>query len=111
LQGKWVDDRFSTDLNDEVAPAYTVVDFDASYRFKLSGDQSLQVQFNVMNVLDEDYFGTISSGLGTNPPCVNESTGATAQCVNPAGQPQSGGVGFFSIGSPRTILLSVKYGF
>jgi iron complex outermembrane receptor protein len=111
LQGKWVDDRFSTDLNDEVAPAYTVVDFDASYRFNLSGDQSLQVQFNVMNVLDEDYFGTISSGLGTNPSCVNESTGATAQCVNPAGQPQSGGVGFFSIGSPRTILLSVKYGF
>jgi hypothetical protein len=33
------------------------------------------------------------------------------QCVNPAGVPQSGGVGFFSIGSPRTVLASVKYNF
>jgi iron complex outermembrane recepter protein len=111
LQGKWVDERFSTDLNDEVTPAYTVVDFDASYSFNMGEKQSLQLQLNVSNVLDEEYFGTISSGLGTNPECVTVDGAALGRCVNPAGTPQSGGVGFFSIGSPRTVLASVKYSF
>jgi iron complex outermembrane receptor protein len=111
LQGKWVDERFSTDLNDEVTPAYTVVDFDASYNIKLTDKQSLQLQLNVMNVLDEEYFGTISSGLGTNPQCVDADGAPLGQCVSPTGTLQTGGVGFFSIGSPRTILATVKYAF
>ena len=37
LQGKKVGDRFSTDLNDEVAPGYTVVDLDLNYGFKMPG--------------------------------------------------------------------------
>ena len=68
LQGKWVDERFSTDLNDETTPAYTVVDFDASWAFPLAGDQELEFQFNVTNVLDEEYYGTISSGIGGPAP-------------------------------------------
>ena len=111
LQGKWVGKRFSTDLNDENVRPYTVVDLDASYKFKLSGDQSLQLQLNLTNLLDEDYFGTISSGIGSNPRCVNSVGAPTGPCVNTAGVAQVGGVGFFSIGAPRTLLASVKYSF
>ena len=37
LQAKKVGDRFATDLNDEIAPGYTVVDLDLNYDFKLRG--------------------------------------------------------------------------
>ena len=121
LQGKWVDKRFSTDLNDEVTPAYTVVDLDASYLLHLAHDSSMQFQFNVTNLLDEDYYGTISSGIGkdgTHPlPCYRAGGGSTLfNCVNV--NPTTGvvtningGVGFFSIGAPRTYVLSVKFNF
>jgi iron complex outermembrane receptor protein len=117
LQGKWVDERFSTDLNDETTPAYTVVDFDASYRFKVGGSDhsNLEVQFNLTNLLDEDYYGTISSGIGrtsTTPlPCVRAGSTAVVNCVTPTGTNINGGVGFFSINAPRTYVLSVKYNF
>jgi iron complex outermembrane recepter protein len=111
LQGKWVDDRFATDLNDEVTPAYTIVDFDASYTFKMAGDKALQLQLNVSNLLDEEYFGTISSAIGTNPQCQDSNGTALGQCTNARGQLQSGGVGFYSIGAPRTILASLKFNF
>src|SRR6185295_6406278 len=110
LQGKWVDERFSTDLNDETTPAYTVVDLDASYRFLMGDHQSLQLQLNVTNLLDEEYYGTISSGVGgsgTAPlQCLHENAGtALFNCLNPAtGANINGGVGFFGIGSPRTVM-------
>ncbi len=110
LQGKWVDERFATDLNDETTPAYTVVDFDASWAFPLASDQELEFQFNVTNVLDEEYYGTISSGIGSAPlPCVREGSSTIVNCVTPTGTNSPGGVGFFSIGAPRTYVLSVKF--
>lgn len=87
IQGKYVDDRPSTDLNDEFAPNYTVVDLDLSYEFSFGGSTALEAQLNVVNVLDEEYFGSISSG-----------TGGTS-------------VGFFSIGAPRTFILSLNASF
>jgi iron complex outermembrane recepter protein len=87
LQGKHVGDRFATDNNDEVAPSYTVVDLDASYTFQIPGLESAQVQLNVINLFDEEYFGNISSG-----------TGGTS-------------VGFYSIGAPRTVTASFKFNF
>ena len=111
LQGKQVSDRFSTDLNDEVTPAYTVFDLDLSYDFEMRGFESVGLQFNVTNLTDEKYFGTISSSTGTNPQCINSVTGVTAPCVNSAGVVQTGGVGFFSIGAPRTATLSINMKF
>jgi iron complex outermembrane receptor protein len=87
LQAKHVGDRFATDNNDEVADAYTVLDLDASYTFKIAGDNSAQIQLNITNLLDEEYFGNISSG-----------TGGTS-------------VGFYSIGAPRTATASFKFNF
>ena len=116
LQGKWVDERFSTDLNDETTPAYTVLDLDASYRFKFGDTQSLELALNVTNILDEEYFGTISSGAGANSttplPCLREGSSGTFNCVNSTtGANVNGGVGFFSIGAPRTFLASIKFNF
>jgi iron complex outermembrane receptor protein len=111
LQGKKVSERFSTDLNDEVTPGYTVFDLDLTYDFELKGFESVGVQFNVTNLTNEEYFGTISSSTGTNPQCINSATGVTAPCVNSAGVIQTGGVGFFSIGSPRTATLSFNLKF
>jgi len=119
LQGKWVDERFSTDLNDETTPAYTVVDLDASYRFHMGDSQSLQLQLNVTNVLDEEYYSTISSGVGatsTTPlQCLRAGSGdALFNCQNPrspTGANINGGVGFFGISAPRTFLASIIYNF
>ncbi len=87
LQAKKTGDRFGTDLNDEVAPGYTVVDLDASYSFAFPGVESAQVQINATNLLDEDYYGNISSG-----------TGGTS-------------VAFYSIGAPRTLTATFKVNF
>jgi iron complex outermembrane receptor protein len=87
LQGKRVGDRYGTDLNDEVAPAYTVVDLDVSYAFEFKGVSKAMVQLNVTNLFDEEYYGAISSG-----------TGGTS-------------VGFYSIGAPRTVLGSFRIEF
>jgi iron complex outermembrane receptor protein len=86
LQGKYVDERPATDTNDEWAPSYVVVDLDASYTFEL-GSTELQAKVNVVNLLDEEYFGSISSG-----------TGGTS-------------VGFYSIGAPRTVIVSLGASF
>jgi iron complex outermembrane receptor protein len=87
LQAKYVGDRFGTDSNDEVAPNYTVIDLDASYSFPIPGLKKAQVQLNVINLLDEEYFGSISSG-----------TGGTS-------------VAFYSIGAPRTVMASLHFDF
>ena len=87
LQGKYVGRRASTDINDEFGPSYTVVDLDANYAFDLGNDMGLSAQLNVINLLDEEYFGSISSG-----------TGGTS-------------VGFFSVGAPRTVMVSMRLSF
>ena len=88
LQGKKVDDRYSTDLNDQVAPAYTVFDLDLTYRLDFAGIKGAELQFNVTNLLDEKYFGSISSSTG--------GPGSTA---------------FYWLGSPRTVMGSIKFEF
>jgi len=87
LQGKKVDDRYATDLNDEVAPGYTVFDLDLTWKFHFRGIESGQVQFNVTNLLDEEYFGNISSATG------------------------NGSFATYSIGAPRTFMASLQFDF
>jgi len=88
LQGKKVDDRFGTDLNNEIAPGYTVFDLDVNYGFKFRGVERAEIQLNITNLLDEEYYGNISSGTGAGT-----------------------SVGFYSIGAPRTIMGSVRFDF
>lgn len=81
VQGKYVGARWSTDVNDEKAPSYTVVDLDASYDIGSQiGMKNMLLKLNVINLFDKDYLGNISS-----------STRATA--TGPT----------YSVGAPRTV--------
>ena len=91
-EAKWVDVRWATDVNDQKAPAYTVVDLDLGFDMeKAGGPADLTAQININNVFDQDYLGSISSR--TN------AFGAGAS--NPTYQP----------GAPRTIMVSLRKSF
>ncbi len=100
LQGKRVSDRFSTDVNDEVSPGYTVVDLDARYDFAELGYENVEAQLNVINLLDEEYLGSISSQTNALP-------------LIPIGSAtvRSGTAPTYSIGAPRTFQFSLKLRF
>ena len=78
-QVKWVDERFATDVNDVVTPAYTLVDLDARINLGDFGLRKTYLQLNVKNLLNEFYYGNISTQ------------------INAAGNPN------FSVGYPRSI--------
>jgi iron complex outermembrane receptor protein len=84
LQGKHVGERYANDFNTEVAPSYATVDFDVRWDL---GDtlrnERTYLQLNVTNLFDEDYLSTVSSG-------------------------SNGGTGFYSIGAPQTIQVSLR---
>ena len=85
LQGKKVDDRFGTDLNNEIAPGYTVFDLDVNYGFKFRGVERAEIS-STSPTCSTRYYGNISSGTGTGT-----------------------SVGFYAIGAPRTIMGSVRF--
>ncbi len=95
LQGKYVDQRFSTDVNDQVAPGYAVFDFDLAYAFEGLGARNLSAQFNVVNLFDRTYFGSISS----------RNNAVTITGV------QNGSAPTYNLGAPRTLQLSLRADF
>lgn len=82
FQGKYVGDRFSNDINTEVAPSYTVFDANATLDLSEFGLKSTLLQVNATNIFDESYLGNISS-----------STTGTAT---------------FSIGAPQTFQAQIR---
>ena len=87
LQGKYVGKRYSSDVNDYYAAPYKVFDLDARYALEFSKLKQVELQLNVINLFDEQYFGSISS-----------STGGTA-------------LPFYQLGSPRTAMMSLRVAF
>ncbi len=99
LQGKYVDERFTTDVNDEVVPSYTVVDFDSRYDLtETFGIRNAFIQFNVTNLFDERYPASISTGNNATTIDVDPGPGV----VNRTGQLRT-----FSLGAPRTMILTL----
>ena len=86
-QAKWVGSRFATDTNDVKVKGYALVDLDARVSLLPVGLDRSYFQLNVQNLLDEDYFGNISTQL------------------NNAGNPN------FAVGSPRSIIGSLNFQF
>ncbi|MEQ1493163.1 MAG: TonB-dependent receptor, partial [Terricaulis sp.] len=78
LQSRYVGDRWRNDINTVRAPNYMVVDLDANWQIL----ENTAVQFNVANLFDEDYIGTIS----------------TANTGTPN----------YNIGAPRTMWLTLR---
>ena len=90
VQGKYVGERWATDINDEAAPSYTVFDADLRYAFAAFGLDSF-VQLNVINVADKDYLGSIpTTRFSAAPP------------LNTLGPPQ------YAIGAPRTFQVTIN---
>lgn len=100
LQGKYVDERFTTDVNDEVVPSYTTVDFDARYNLTdMFGIKDAFVQLNVSNIFDEEYPINISSGT-------NALTIADVN-TGPGVNSRSGSPRTFGLGAPRTAVITL----
>jgi len=100
LQAKWVDERFTTDVNDEVVPSYTTVDFDARYDLTNTfGIKDAYLQFNASNLFDENYPINISSGTNA----------VTIADVNPGAgvNSRAGLVRTFGLSAPRTFVLTL----
>ena len=67
FQGKFVDDRFTNDVNTESFDSYTVFDIDARYDLTNTfGIRNAFVQLNVTNIFEEEYLGNISTSLTGN---------------------------------------------
>ena len=95
VEGKWVDERFTTDLNDAMVDAYALVHLNAAYEFPVNASGStLRAQLNVYNLFDEEFFGNISS-----------TTGAVALPGFTPSLPN------LSIGAPRSASASLQLSF
>jgi iron complex outermembrane recepter protein len=98
VTAKYVGDRFTTDVNDEVAEGFVKVD--ASVRYDLPFlKQGTYLQLNVVNLLDEQYLGSITSQ--NNAFAYVDNTGATKTGTRP----------FINVGAPRTFVLSLRTAF
>jgi iron complex outermembrane receptor protein len=104
LQGKKVDSRFTSDVNDTSVDGYTVFDLDVTYDFKVPGFDSVQLQLNVTNLTDEEYYGAISSSVSGLP---------GVALLGPNGLPTgvTGSAPFLGIGAPRAAVASIKFNF
>jgi iron complex outermembrane recepter protein len=87
IQGKWVDDRFATDLNDIVVKDYALFDADARISMAGLGLERTYLQLNVHNLFNKKYFGNISTR------------------IDAAGNPN------FTVGAPRTFIATLNLGF
>jgi len=85
LQGKYVGERFSNDVNTEVAPDYLTFDMDVRYNLKALGNGNSYLQLNVINLFDEEYLADIST-----------STAGSAQ---------------YQLGAPRTAMITLRASF
>ena len=82
LQNKWVAERFTNDVNTEIAPQYQVWDLDVRYTLNAINAPNWWVQANVTNLFDEYYLADIS-------------TNTTGTAV-------------FQLGAPRTAMLTLR---
>ncbi|MBY0508958.1 MAG: TonB-dependent receptor [Rhodospirillaceae bacterium] len=93
-QLKYVGDRFATDVNDELAPSYTLVDANLRYDLAGLGLDTAYFQLNVSNIFDKKYLGSISTRVAANP--------AT---------PGFSGAPTYNVGAPRTVQGSLHIEF
>jgi iron complex outermembrane recepter protein len=93
VQAKYTGERWSTDVNDEKTPAYSLIDLDL--RYDLPFAKKTYVQANITNLFDEKYFGSISSRNTANG--IVTSTGSVS-----ASAPT------YYVGSPRTVQVTLR---
>lgn len=100
LQGKYVGERWATDVNDEQVPSYTVWDLDARWDLDFVNPNTF-LQLNVINLFDEEYLGGISSRE-------NAITILDTDPVTPGNQTRAGSSPTYALGAPRTWMLTLR---
>ncbi|MFN3229267.1 MAG: TonB-dependent receptor [Asticcacaulis sp.] len=99
LQGKYVGDRFVSDVNDAKSAAYST--WDATLRYDLDQFGFVKkgsfLQLNVINLFDEYYYGNLGTVNATQQ--VNTASGTR---IVAAGTPN------FNVGAPRTFMLTLR---
>lgn len=98
LQGKYVGNRFSTDVNDEETPSYMRWDFDA--RYNLPWLENTYLQFNITNLFDEEYFSSIQT-TRNNAKTVDVDLG-------PGVNNRAGLAPVYVVGAPRTFQVTFR---
>lgn len=93
VQAKYTGERWSTDVNDEKTPAYSIIDLDVRYNLPFA--KETYVQLNVTNLFDEEYFGSISSR-------------STASGIVTGTGTLSGSAPTYHFGSPRTVQFTLR---
>lgn len=91
VDGKYVGKRYATHVNDESVAGYTVVDLDLRYDLEEATGIDSSLKFNLDNVFDKRYFGSITQSMNAT------GVGAVAPTYN--------------IGSPRTFTASLQVKF
>ncbi len=107
LQVKYVGDRYATDLNDIKSGSYTLADLDARVSLEKYGLGKSWIQFNVSNLFDKFYIGNLGTQIaGPNNNGLVLVPGVAAGAAIPGGSNPT-----FTIGSPRTISATLRFGF
>ncbi len=88
MQAKYVGERWATDANDQEAPSYVTADANVSYDLGELGFDGSFVQFNVINLFDKDYLGSIPT--------------TRFDATNPGSQP------LYAVGAPRTLQVTLR---
>lgn len=93
LQGKYVGERWITDVNDLKDDAYATLDMDARLDLGRWGAEDSFIQLNVINLTDEDYYGSLGTQTSATPGAPGYS------------RP------FAQVGAPRTISVTLRTAF
>ncbi|HUO90170.1 MAG TPA: TonB-dependent receptor, partial [Rhizomicrobium sp.] len=93
---KYVGSRFATDVNDYKVPSYFTADADITYDLGELGWDNSYVKFNVWNLFDEKYFGSVGTSRTCFTPLkANLTTGCTSYPL-------------LSVGAPRTFQVTLR---
>ena len=93
IQAKYVGKRWITDVNDLRDDSYTTADVDARFDFAPLGFAGTYLQFNVINITDEDYYGSLGTTTSATPGAPGFS------------RP------FAQVGAPRTAMATLRVAF
>lgn len=95
LGAKFVGRRYATDLNDFAVPSYTTANADVTYDLGELGWESSYLKFNVSNIFDTVYIGSIP----TTQTCFTPVAPTTAGCVT---YPR------VNMGAPRSFQIELR---
>jgi len=95
LSGKYVGSRFATENNDYKVPSYFTADADITYDFGELGWDGSYLKFNVANIFDKKYFGSVA----TSRTCFTPTTVTVSGCTS---------YPLLSVGAPRTFQVTLR---